>query len=378
MWSSDLCDTAVVRIESFRVQRPVAFGEASSFCPPCCCDLLHFTVFDWVDLYVVWLQFFRSRSRPSLSPARATDDRAISQNRGGRGRGNNSDDADGAGGGESSRRRKKQKKEEQKAKKREQKKAKRENSSKSSRSDRQRKKKKRKTPTNSKVARQQGEGYDSSSSGSSSNSKRSRSDKSEEEHDAISAEVRVVVTTERAAEGPSSAVVNEDAPTPPGSLEPRKDTQTHGVPSTATAGPANVGTGVNEPCVDEDAPTPPASPSRPHAAVKVPISTAVGKNSFFAQLHAMERKKGTVGTMHATGGGGGSGGGGGPIQSSDWECLKCGKSNYKNASACDRYTTKNSKLLSPVLCVIGLYVSNKMPVRVFEGLRGGVVAPIIK
>lgn len=56
---------------------------------------------------------------------------------------------------------------------------------------------------------------------------------------------------------------------------------------------------------------------------------------------------GAVGTVHATGkvggdgggSGGGGGGGGGPIQSSDWECLKCGKSNYKNASACDRWAS---------------------------------------
>lgn len=103
--------------------------------------------------------------------------------------------------------------------------------------------------------------------------------------------------------------------------------------------------------VDEDAPTPPPSPGagggggggaggavpQQSAAAEVPVDAAVGKNSFFAQLHAMERKKGTIGTMHATGGGGGGvNGSAGPIQSSDWECLKCGKSNYKNASACDR------------------------------------------
>lgn len=70
------------------------------------------------------------------------------------------------------------------------------------------------------------------------------------------------------------------------------------------------------------------------ATEEVPVDPAAGRNSFFAQLHAMERKKGTVGTMHATGGGGG--GAAEPIQSTDWECLKCGKSNYKKASACDR------------------------------------------
>lgn len=303
------------------------------------------------------LHFCRSRSRPSLSPARTADNRAIAQNRGDRGRDNDSDHTEGAGGGESSRRRKKQKKEERKAKKREQRRAKREHSSNSDRSDRHRKKKKRKTKTKSEAARQQSEDYDSGSSGSSS-SKRSLPDKSEEGRLAKSAEARVVATTERTAEAPSSAVVDEDAPTPPGNPEPRKDIQIDGLPSAATAGPAKGGTDDKEPCVDEDAPTPPASPSRTHPAAEVPVSTAVGKNSFFAQLHAMERKKGTVGTMHATGGSGGGGsGGGGPIQSSDWECLKCGKSNYKNASACDRYTTKNPKLLLPVpCCALGSHV----------------------
>lgn len=93
--------------------------------------------------------------------------------------------------------------------------------------------------------------------------------------------------------------------------------------------------------VDEDAPTPPASPGVASKKAELSVASAPSKTSFFEQLRAMEGRKGSVGTMHATGnsasvGVSGASGGGGVIQSSDWECLKCGKSNYKNASACDR------------------------------------------
>lgn len=132
------------------------------------------------------------------------------------------------------------------------------------------------------------------------------------------------------AAGSTNIPVDEDAPTPPASAK-----QTTTVSMTTTA-------------LDEDALTPPGSPTRT-AALNTPayvhqpdsevVPAGVGKGSFFAQLRAMEQRKGSLGTIHATGGRGAGGATAGAVEgikSNDWECQKCGKSNYKNASACDR------------------------------------------
>lgn len=269
---------------------------------------------------------FRSRSQ---SPRRsAADDDGVSRKRYSSSNSSDSEGEEGDGGGkDSARRRRKQRKEEKKARKREKKKAKKKSSS---RSDQHRKKG---------GQEERGGGYDSN---------RSSSDQGGDEsagpaRDAATADAAAVAggrtpaTARSQIESASpAATVDEDAPTPPGSPAAAVATKPSAEGPLAVNGSGGVDD--DEACVDEDAPTPPASPHK--TAAEVP---AAGKNSFFAQLHASERKKGTVGTIHATGnhsgGGGGAGGGGGGIQSSDWECLKCGKSNYKNASACDRYRT---------------------------------------
>ncbi|CAB1102920.1 unnamed protein product [Ectocarpus sp. CCAP 1310/34] len=263
----------------------------------------------------------RPRSRSQSPPRSAADDGGVSRTR------HSSSDSEGEGDGDgkdSMRRRKKQRKD-KKARKREKKKAKKKSSS---RSYKHRKKGERKSRCG---------GYDSNSS----------SDQGGEEGTGIARDAATAdaANAAAAAGGPTPAIarsqiesasppaiVDEHAPTPPGSPPAASATN----PSTEGPLAVNGGGGADdtEACVDEDAPTPPASPHK--TAVEAP---AAGKNSFFAQLQASERKKGTVGTIHATGnhgGGGGEGGAGAGIQSSDWECLKCGKSNYKNASACDR------------------------------------------
>lgn len=145
--------------------------------------------------------------------------------------------------------------------------------------------------------------------------------------------------------GDSSAVLGEDVQTPP--------------PADSAASPRDTGSrGEDEGAtLDEDAPTPPVSPGVQLQEAELSVASVTDKSSFFAKLRALEGKKGTVGTVHATGvpsGGGGKGGGTGTIKPSDWECLKCGKSNYKNATSCDRcvdlrLSKKGVELSPPVL-----------------------------
>lgn len=91
--------------------------------------------------------------------------------------------------------------------------------------------------------------------------------------------------------------------------------------------------------LDEDAPTPPASPGGRIEEAELSVASVTDRTSFFAKLRALEGEKGMLGTVHTTGvqsGGGGEGGGSETIKSNDWECLKCGKSNFKNATSCYR------------------------------------------
>ena len=109
---------------------------------------------------------------------------------------------------------------------------------------------------------------------------------------------------------------DEDAPTPPASPTPpmsdatkTEDPATSGAPTkekpaTGATRPAEgeaTTINNNETCAGEDAPTPPTSPAVSHLKEEVSVAPAVGKSSFFAQLRAAEGRKGTVGTMHATG-----------------------------------------------------------------------------
>ncbi len=315
-----------------------------------------------VDSSLPCFDGFRSPSGPSLSPPRTDDSRGRAS--GSRRGGENHDGGDiSSSDGEVAKRRKKRRKEEKKARKREKKRAKKRD--KKSGGGRPKKSGRRRS--------RESDSSDSSSSGeSTSRGRRSSAGEEGTENVVTSAErASAVATTKSAADGgtrrveerPSSAaVVDEDAPTPPGSPGSQNHTAdtaaehgtADGLPSTAAAvaAAANSGedvAGVDDGVVDEDAPTPPASPVKRRAAVEeVSVDTAAGKNSFFAQLHAMERKKGPIGTMHATGGAGGGGGGTEPIQSTDWECQKCGKMNYKKASACDKYVKRNLAFVEKV------------------------------
>lgn len=154
--------------------------------------------------------------------------------------------------------------------------------------------------------------------------------------------------SERKADG--SILIDEDAPTPPAS------------PKHAQHAPEAVSTGLErielaafprpKDVPLKDAPTPPSSPAaiaskdalnhtnngkQGEQGSSVP---ATSKHSFFAQLYEKELKKGKIGTVHASArgscGADDSSSRNETVKSSDWECQKCGKINYKNASACDR------------------------------------------
>ncbi|CAM9353365.1 unnamed protein product [Choristocarpus tenellus] len=91
---------------------------------------------------------------------------------------------------------------------------------------------------------------------------------------------------------------------------------------------------IEEATLAEDAPTPPASPARGEKAILAP--TGFGKKDFFNELRQQEAKKGRLGTVHASTKP--VGGTSHPVleKSRDWDCLKCGKSNYRKASECDK------------------------------------------
>ncbi|CAM9544884.1 unnamed protein product [Ascophyllum nodosum] len=168
-----------------------------------------------------------------------------------------------------------------------------------------------------------------SSSSSNSNSRRSDRGKEDVETPPRSKEEPIGTSGREETKdngGCELSVLGEGVPVPPAADPAAKP---HGCDSRIEQGAVDL---------DEDAPTPPASPGvRPQEA-EISAASAADRSSFFAKLHALEGKKGTVGTVHASGvRGGGAGGGAEPlIKSNDWECLKCGKSNYKNASSCGR------------------------------------------
>lgn len=64
----------------------------------------------------------------------------------------------------------------------------------------------------------------------------------------------------------------------------------------------------------------------------------ISKMDFFAQLRMQESRRGSVGTVHAKSKASASGGmsaTAGPA-SQDWNCPKCGASNYKHFNECQK------------------------------------------
>lgn len=154
------------------------------------------------------------------------------------------------------------------------------------------------------------------------------------------------------------AAVDEDAPTPPASPERTSNEASAAITEGSGSQTRIRGISAADSLLDEDAPTPPPSPSK-NSPADDPASErsetkqseastgalSTSKDNFFARLLDVERKKGRVGTVHASGPSA-TGSEVDAPKSSDWECLKCGKSNYKNASSCDRYTRLRSSRLT--------------------------------